>query len=122
MHNKKSGLTKAIKAHPEKAFDALFTPASEEPPYPEKANRFGEGMWYAQIFPVMADGSSHHITQTWINNEGKVTRAFSNSCGGLTFAPGMTRSFHNSSERWCPWDEVSHFEDGHGNRYEKEVK
>ena len=124
MHDKNSPLTQAIKSNPEKSFDALFTPTSEEPPYPVEGERFGKGMWYEQIFPVMKTGGSHHITQTWINSEGKVARAFSNMFDGITFAPGRTKSTGGDrwgfgSYRYCPWDEVSHFEDGHGNRYEK---
>ena len=120
MHDKNSPITQAIKANPEKAFDAAFTPKSEEPPYPKEGERFGEGMWYEQIFPVLKDGC-HHVTQTWINAKGEVTRAFSNSCGGITFAPGVTRT-DGYGERWCPWDAIFHFVDAWGNRYEKEVR
>lgn len=121
---------KAIKDNPKKAFETLFTPKQDFHNWIElkEGERCCPGRWIETVFPVMKDRgrgeASHHITETIINKDGKVSWAFSNSCGGITFAPGVTRSTGGDSwgfgsYRYCPWDDVSHFEDHHGNRYEK---
>ena len=115
-------IDKTIKSDPKKAFDVLFEPKQDFHNWCEvkKGERAFDGLWIECIFPVYSNGNTHHITETIIKN-GKVTWAFSNMCGGITFAPGRTRASTspNHSDRWYPWGEISHFEDPAGNRYEK---
>ena len=93
----------------------LFKPKSEESPHPQNGERCqGPGMWFEAIFPVFKDGCRHHVTQTWLNSDGKVIKAYSNMCRGITFAPN-----HMREDGWVAWDDVSHFEDHAGNIYQK---
>ena len=72
-----------------------------------------EGSYWEEIFPVMKNGGLHHITRTWVNGQGEVTRAISNSCDGIVFEKG---SRHRG---WHAWEDVKHFIDNEGNIYEK---
>ena len=116
---------KSMTENPDKAFEVLFTPQPADSDRPPKGERFqGPGMWYEELFPVHKDGSVMHVTQTWMNKEGKVTRAFSNMFDGITYAPGVTRTTGGDrwgfgSESYCPWDEIEHFIDAYDNVYEK---
>ena len=83
----------------------------------DRPGKCGPGTWYAEIAPVMRCGGTHHIAWTKLNKEGKVTSAFSNSFDGILFAPGKTKA---ASYRYCPWDETTHFSDGHY-IYEKSI-
>ncbi|RKU14118.1 hypothetical protein C6501_08845 [Candidatus Poribacteria bacterium] len=88
---------------------------------PVNGEKFGEGTWIGKLYPVNHDGTSSHMTSVTINAGGKVSRAFSNSCRGIIYAPGHIRSGADGGY-WCHWDRVSHFKDAVGNRYEKETQ